>query len=250
MANVALQTFTDGRIQKIDFPAHICIYGKSMSGKTHLAADIINRCDELFNRKSSNYVLLVLSPHSNIESTIQEQIGNKWTIIHFQVEVFSQHVIDNMLKYLLQENMLGKEIVTLLDDLVIQASASSAVYLFLIKAFALLRHYNICLIATVQNNSSTVMEILHNCTLIFIMQTFGSFSMIAKVLRTFLGLIRVPNLLRQIYPLLELNYKGSYIVINLSYYANVNRQFTVSNSILQTVGFTKQYLQALSLQEK
>lgn len=247
---IALQAFNDGLIEKVDFPSHICIYGKTMSGKTHLAGEIINRIDDIFERKTRDCILVVLSPHSNIESVIQERIGNEWTIIHFQVEHFSQTVIDTMLSFLLREKLLGMEIVALLDDLVIQTSSSSSVYLFLVKAFAILRHQNICLIATVQNNSPTVMEILHNCTFIYVMQAFGSLAMITRILRTFLGLIRVPALLRKIYPLLENTHKGGYIVINLSHEANVNRQFTLYNSISQNTGFTKQYLESIALQGK
>ena len=246
----ALQSFNDDLIVKVDFPAHICIYGKTMSGKTHLATEIIEQIDTIFNKKTNSYILVVLSPYEHIESSIQERIGSYWTIIHFQVEIFSQNVLDNMLSYLLQHELLGKEVITLLDDLIIQASTSSSVFLFLIKAFAVLRHKNISLIATVQHDSQTVMAILQNCTFIYIMQSFGSFSMIAKVLRTFLGIIGVPTLLRKIYPLLENTHEGSYIIINLSYQANINRQFTISNSILQQVGLTKEYLQIISLQEK
>ena len=247
---IALQTFNDDIVEKITFPSHICIYGKTMSGKSHLAAEIIANIDEIYTRKTQDCILVILSPHANIENVLQERIGTEWTIIHFQVVHFSQIVIDNMLSFLLEQKLLGMEIVTLFDDLIIQASASSTVHLFLVKTFAILRHQNITLIATVQNNSPTVMEILHNCTLIYIMQSFGSLAMITRVLRTFLGLINVPSLLRKIYPLLENDNKGSFILINLSHEANINNQFTLSNSITQDVGFTKRYLEIISLQQK
>ena len=54
-----------------------------------------------------------------------------------------------MLDYLASCDLLGKEIMVLLDDLVIEAAINNNVNLFIFRAFAILRHQNISLIATI-----------------------------------------------------------------------------------------------------
>ena len=236
-----LQSFKDGCISKLDFPSHQCIFGSTMIGKTFLATRIINNIDRIYKRKMKTYYLIVLSPHENLEDAIKTRLDEKWIIIHFNVQTFSQHIIDRMITFLTQKNLLGLEIVVLLDDLLIQASLNSNMDLFIVKSFATLRHKNISLIATVQNNSRILMQIIQNCSYFFVMQGFGDINMLTKVIRSFLGLIHVPSLLRKIFSLLQEDKKGSFILLNLTYDANTNQAFTLSNSLFENIGFTKKY---------
>ena len=80
------------------------------------------------------------------------------------------------------------------------------------------------------------------------MQTFGCFQTLSKIIRNFVGLINVPALIRKIYPLLEDEAKESYILLNLSFEADRNQLFTISNKILAEKGFTKRYLNILSIE--
>ena len=164
-----LQSFEDRKYLKEKYPGHAVILGRTMSGKSYLAADIINRIDQIFDRKSETYILVVLSPYPHLEDTIRTRLDEKWTIIHFSVQNFTQRVIDNMLTYLASNHMLGKEIIVLMDDLAIEASINSNVNLFIVRAFAILRHQNISLIATIQSNSPALMDILRNSVFIYVM---------------------------------------------------------------------------------
>ena len=141
--------------------------------------------------------------------------------------------------------MLGKEVLVLIDDLAIQVHNTTNASLFLIKAFAISRHHNISLFITVQNTCPTITDAISNCSLVFVMQSFGSFATLTKIIRFFVGLINIPNLLRKIYPLLEDNEKGSYICINLSHNADRSQQFIITNDINGNAGFTNRYLQEL-----
>ena len=242
-----VQSFKDGNVTKLDFPSHQCIFGSTMSGKTFLATTIINDIDQVYKRKMSTYTLIVLSPHEDLEEDIKSRLDEKWLIVHFNVEIFSQEVIDRMISFLAKENLLGKEIIAMVDDLLIQSTFASSADLFIVKSFATLRHQNISLIATIQNNSRILMQILQNCSYFFIMQGFGDISMLTKVIRAFLGLVNIPTLLRKVLPLLQQNKKGSFILLNLTYEASINHAFTISNSIRENIGFTKDYLIHLSL---
>lgn len=243
-----LQSFVDEKFMKMDFPAHIVIIGKTMSGKSHLAGKIINSVEKIFTTSGSLKFLVVLSPHERLEESLTDRLDSGWTIIHFPVQKFNQEIIDRMMDYLSSTGILGGEIIVLIDDLAVQVNSSTNASLFLVKTFALLRHQNIALLMTVQNTSPVIMDVIQNCTIVLIMQSFGSFSTLTKIVRVFVGLAHVPSLLRKIYPLLEENHKGGYITVNLSHEADKNKQFTLTNDIMSRVGFTKQYLQMISLQ--
>lgn len=246
--NPVLQSFVDEKYMKMIFPAHMVIIGKTMSGKSHLAGKIINSVEKIFTTSGRSKMLVVLSPHEALERSLTDRLDSGWTIIHFPVQKFNQEIIDQMLQYLSAKEILGQEIFVLIDDLAVQVNSSTNASLFLVKTFALLRHQNIALLMTVQNTSPVIMDVIQNCSIVLIMQSFGSFSTLCKIVRVFVGLANVPSLLRKIYPLLEENHKGGYITINLTHEADKNKQFTVTNDIMSTVGFTKRYLQMISLQ--
>ena len=247
MVDIPFEAFSDGKSRKIDFPTHITILGKTGSGKSHLACKLIDSVENLSQKSGISNILIVLSPHKDVEEIMRKRLADRWTIIHFTVNAFNQETIDHMLLYLNENKIPGRKVFVLIDDLAIQIHKASSTNLFLIKTFAVLRHHNISLFITVQNATPIIMDIIQNCSLVFIMQSFGSFSTLTKIIRFFVGLINVPNLLRKIYPLLESNEKGAYICINLSHDADKNRQFTISNNVSGNVGFTKRYLQMLSM---
>ena len=243
---VKLEKFVDETKVKIGFPAHCCFIGKTFSGKTFLASGVINRIDEIFSRKMETYILIVLSPYKEIEDCILRQLNSKWTVIHFSVNVFTEDTLNQVINYLQTKKMLGNEIVLLIDDLMIQTVTSTNISTFLVRAFAMFRHHNISVMATVQSSSSSLLDVLQNSTFIFVMQTFGCFQILSKIIRTMLGVINVPSLIRKIYPLLEDERKGSYIFVNIAHEADRNQLFTISNDVFADIGFTKRYLYALS----
>ncbi len=240
-----LEKFVDGDKIKVDFPAHCCIIGKTLSGKTFLASAIINRIDDIFMRKMETHILIVLSPYKEIEDSILRQLDTKWIVIHFSVNVFTEDTLNQVINYLQREKLLGNEIVLLIDDLMIQTISSTNISTFLVRAFATFRHHNIAVMATVQSSSSSLVDVLQNSTFIFVMQTFGCFQVLSKITRMILGVINVPSLIRKIYPLLEDDRKGSYIFVNTSHEADRNRLFAISNDVFADKGFTKRYLYAL-----
>ena len=244
-----MEIFTDNRNDvKVSWPAHSVLIGKSMSGKSHLAATIIDRIDDIFNRKMETYIVVILSPHAEIENVLLNGIDEKWTVLYFSIPIFTEQTLDGILQYLSKIELLGHEIFMLFDDILIKSVGDNSTSMFLVRAFAMIRHHNISLIATVQSDSAFLMDILKNCSFIFVMQTFGCFQTLSKIIRNFVGLINVPALIRKIYPLLEKRAKGSYILVNISFEADRNQLFTISNGILAQTGFTKQYLNTLSIE--
>ena len=134
----ALEKFEDGRDDvKVQFPGHTCMLGKTFSGKKFLAASVIQKIDEIFNREMNTYILVVLSPHAEIEESIRKQLDHKWTIIHFCVTFFSEETLQTMLLYLADQKILNTEIVLLIDDLMMQSVGDSNVNIFLLKTFAI-----------------------------------------------------------------------------------------------------------------
>ena len=189
-----LEVFTDDHpIVKVSWPAHSVLIGKSMSGKSRLAATLIDRIDDIFNRKMKTYIVVILSPHVEIENVLLNGIGVKWTILYFSIPIFTEQVLEGILGYLSSIKVLGYEIFMVFDDILIKSIGDNSTSMFLVRAFAMIRHYNISLIATVQSDSSSLMDILKKCSFIFIMQTFGCFQTLSKIIRNFVGLINVPS---------------------------------------------------------
>ena len=106
-----LEVFTDERSDvNISWRAHSVLIGKSMSGKSRLAATLIDRIDDIFNRKMKAYIVVILSPHAEIENVLLNGIGVKWTILYISVPVFTEQVFEGILRYLSTIKVLGYEI--------------------------------------------------------------------------------------------------------------------------------------------
>ena len=58
---------------KLKFPEHICIVGKTGSGKSRLLGEILRRNHDLFERTTKENIAVVVSPHETWE--IQKHIG-------------------------------------------------------------------------------------------------------------------------------------------------------------------------------
>ena len=117
--DIPLEAFGDGKFCKIDFPTHITILGKTGSGKSHLASKLIDSVENLFQKSGISNILVVLSPHEDVEEIMRKKLGDRWTIIHFTVNAFNQETIDHMLLYLNENKILGREVFVLIDDLAI-----------------------------------------------------------------------------------------------------------------------------------
>ena len=116
-----LEVFTDDRSDvKVSWPAHSVLIGKSMSGKSRLAATLIDRIDDIFNRKMKTYIVVILSPHAEIKNVLLNGIGIKWTILYFSIPIFTEQVLDGILGYLSRIEVLGTEIFMFFDDILIK----------------------------------------------------------------------------------------------------------------------------------
>ena len=179
-----------------------------------------------------------------------ERIGEEWTIFYFSTPNFNEEVLNGVLCYMDSIHILGEEVFLLLDDLMIRSIGDISNTTFLVQTFATIRHHNISIIATIQSDSPTLLDVLRNSTFIYVMQSFGIVQTLSKILRTFIGLINSPSIIRRIYPLLEESQVGSYVLVNVSHLADRNNQFTISNQICATEGFTKHYLNKLSVENE
>ena len=54
-------------MDKLKFPEHICTVGKTGSGKSRLLGEILSRNVELYDRKTSENIAVVVSPHRSCE---------------------------------------------------------------------------------------------------------------------------------------------------------------------------------------
>ena len=243
-----LEYFTDGKNTKVDWPSHSVVIGRTQSGKSWLVAKILNNVDNIFERRTKSKIAVILSPYPVLEENLQQQIDEQYTCIYYSTPIFNEEFLDGVTAYLQESGLMGKELFLVLDDLMISSVGNNTSNQFFLKTFALIRHMNISIISTIQANSDGLLNILRNSTFIFCMQSFGIVNLLNKIIRQFIGLVNVPSLLRKIYPLLEERKKGSYILVNISFSADHNRSFTLSNDIFGKYGFTKKYLTKLSIE--
>ena len=105
---------------KLNFPEHICIVGKTGSGKSRLLGEILCRNDELYDRGSSENIAVVVSPHKTCK--IRRYVGDRadWDIHRFCMSRFDEQGVRPVLEYLEEIGDLGK-IMLLLDNIAFRA---------------------------------------------------------------------------------------------------------------------------------
>ena len=110
---------------QLNFPEHRLVIGKSGSGKSMLLADILVRNREIYDRKDSANIAIVVSPHRECE--IQNHVAGKcaWDINYFSMSTFDEAAAARIMGYLEERGELGKEVMLLLDDIAFRAQFGS-----------------------------------------------------------------------------------------------------------------------------
>ena len=103
----------------LNFSEHICIVGKTGSGKSRLLGEILYRNRELYDRKGVENIAVVVSPHCEI----QQYVGGRAVcdIHHFCMTQFDEQGVARVIEYLEERGDIGKEIMLLLDDIAFRA---------------------------------------------------------------------------------------------------------------------------------
>ena len=138
-------------MDKLKFPEHICIVGKTGSGKSRLLGEILSRDVELYDRKTSENIAVVVSPHRSCEINQYVTPGG-WDIHHFCMSKFDEVGASRVISYLEDRGDLGKEIMLLLDDIAFRAQFGSKAAEVLVGLYATLRHQNISVVSTLQHS--------------------------------------------------------------------------------------------------
>ena len=237
----------------VSFPEHMLVIGRTMSGKSSLVGEIFSNIDLVYNRQTKDNIILLLSPHKNVEDVFIGRFASRedWKILHFTVHCLSEEFMDSLFKYLEKERILGKELFMFMDDIVIGGCASKELNGFILKAFATFRHMNIAVIATAQVGDKEFRPLMENCGYVIIMKNFGYHKCLEMVLRNFVTSVKVPTLIRKIIPSFEKKEGdrfGDHIVLNFSSLAMRNKIFFISGTIFNPYyGYTRKNIEDLCL---
>ena len=149
----------------LTWPEHIVIVGKTGSGKSHLLAEILDRNTELYKPASTPVsIAFVLSPHTKCE-LVQYMTPNglaKWTIHHMQVPVVGEKEIADAMEYLKLSNLLGSNMMMIIDDLGFRAQFVGKAAEALVTLYATLRHRGISVVTTLQLHNSIFYDLMSN----------------------------------------------------------------------------------------
>ena len=159
---------------KLKFPEHICIVGKTGSGKSCLLGGILRRNHDLFERTTNENIAVVVSRHETCE--IQKYIGgnSNWDIHHFSMSRFDELGVQRILQYLTERGDLGKEIMLLLDDIAFRAQFGSKAAEVVVVLYVTLRHRNISVVSTLQMHNQNFYDLMSNSEYVIIMNALGA----------------------------------------------------------------------------
>ena len=235
----------------VPFPNHMLVIGRTMTGKSCLVGDIFSDIDKIYQRRTKDNIIILLSPYEAIESNFLHRFNSAedWKILHFSIQSLDERSMENVIKYMEREKIIGKEIFLFVDDLAIGARVSKHTDSFILKAFATFRHKNISLIVTIQVGDKELKPLIENSALVVIMKHFGYHKCIEMILRNFVTSIKVPALIRSISPFLDYRENfGDHIVINLSLAAMRNEIFFITDTIFKPkYGYKRKSVERLCL---
>ena len=217
--------------QPLSWPAHILVFGSTMSGKTTLISDILDNVELVYkftDHRLTKGKLIVVSPIQALEIADKLSSFSKWDIeLYHNVDLnteFEEHLIkqfrsapQNMVKFLL------------LDDILTQSSPDQIK--FLNKLFAYLRHENISIIASVHAYDIKFSTIIDQVGLVVAMYCLNTSTVIRNILmrNLYKGTAIVWKELRRIF-LKGLN-KHDYICLNFSKESLSSEVFFVTNNL-------------------
>lgn len=61
----------------VPFPEHMLVIGGTMSGKSSLVGEIFSNIDLVYNRHTKDNIILLLSPHENVEDVFNKRFGSR-----------------------------------------------------------------------------------------------------------------------------------------------------------------------------
>ena len=226
----------DGVKNLVSFPEHMLIIGRTNSGKSCLVGDILSNIDKIYQRYTKDNIIIMLSPHDTIEKNFLRRFNSAqdWKILHFSMQTFDEESMESVLKYMDEENIIGREVFLFVDDLAIGGRISKQADSFILKAFATFRHKNISLIVTIQVCGKEFRPVMENSGLVVIMKHFGYHKCLEMILRNFVTSIKIPALLRSISPFLEnKDNVGDHIVLNFSRRSMRNELYFITDTIFE-----------------
>ena len=171
-------------MSKLNFPEHICIVGKTGSGKSRLLGEILSRNRELYNRKRNENIAVVVSPHRSCE--FQQYVEGKasWDIHHFSMPRFDEQGVALVINYLEERGDRGKEIVLMLDDVAFRAQFGTKAAEVLVELYVTLRHRNISVVSTLQLHNPNFYDLMSNSGYVIIMNALGQRKILGNILYT------------------------------------------------------------------
>ena len=221
-------------MDKLKFSEHICIVGKTGSGMSRLLGEILSRNVALYDRKTSENIAAVVSPHRSCEIN-QYVTSGGWDIRHFCMSKFDEVGASRVISYLEDRGDLGKEIMLLLDDIAFRAQFSSKAAEVLVGLYATLRHQNISVVSTLQLHNPNFYDLKSNKGYVIVMNALGQRKILCNILRYYIQAREVPDLVDEVCSRFGGSGCGDYIRICLSPRANENKMYTIVNNVFDPV---------------
>ena len=216
---------------QLDFPEHMLIIGKTGSGKSMLLAEILVRNRELYDRKTSENIAIVVSPHQECE--LQRHVGGRaaWDIHHFTMQNFDEAAAARVMQYLSDRGYLGKEVMLLIDDIAFRAQFASKTAEALVGLYTTLRHKNISVVSTMQLHHPNFYDLMSNSGYVVVMNALGQRKILSNILRYYIQQRQVPDLVEEVYARCGGHDVGDYIGVCLSHRANDSDKYTIVSDI-------------------
>ena len=198
---------------------------------------------DLYDRKNSENIAVVVSPHKSCEIN-QYVTSGEWDIHHFCMGKFNEVGALRVINYLNDRGDLGKEVMLLLDDIAFCAQFGSKAAEVLVGLYATLRHQNISVVSTLQHHNPNFYDLMSNIGSVIIMNALGQRKILCNILRYYIQARQVPDLVDEVCSRFGGTGCGDYIGICLSPCANENKMYTIVNNVFDPVeGLTREELE-------
>ena len=251
--NVYLEKFTPHVNARLEFPQHIVMFGGTGTGKTILICNIMVNIDYVYNLKSTERYAVIVSPYDKCEFVdILGKWQYSWSILHIKRKVIDKELPNDIENYMVQFNILDKEVILIIDDLAIGGTYCKSVMDILLKIFATFRHKNIAVIVSLQVHTCDFYPLLVNCGYVIVMNAIGQDKILEKILRYFLTFPHIKQLVRnlhQIFPPPPPH--GGYFAIGLSKDVHKNAAMVISDTVYNPqIGISRQQLDNIEIVKK